>query len=109
MRHVTIAVMLVSCLVFQGCVRHHARPHETHVEPQVVHHVVTPAPAVRHEVRQQPAPHHPAPKPHVVHARPDHKPQMHHNGHKASKPGPRPHSGNGHNDSKHVGQSRHRN
>lgn len=112
MRYVTMAVMLAFCVVFQGCVHHHTRPHNTYDEPRVVHHVVTPAPPARHDI----SPHHPAPKPHVVHARPAHKPQAHHNGHnapKVHKPEPRQHSGNNRHDNRHddrhVSQPHHRN
>lgn len=120
MKYVTMMILLLSCLVFQGCVHHHARPHAAYDEPQVVHHVVTPPPAPRHDVRHAPAPHHPAPKPHAVHARPapkpqavhtrpNHSPQAHHSAPAARKPEPRLHSGNRYGDNRHFSQPRHRN
>lgn len=60
MKYATMALMLVSCLMFQGCVHHHGvRVHDSYTPAPVVHHVVTPAP--RHEIHHVPQ----APKPHV--------------------------------------------
>lgn len=68
MKYVNMALLLVSCMIFQGCV-HHPRLQNTYEETRIVeHHVVTPNP--RHEYH--------APKPPVHNVAPHQKPQAHH-------------------------------